>query len=154
MHNSSLLYSLVFGHVALAQTWCGEVPSWPGQLHSLSRWVDCGGQGAVRAGVQFPRQEFPPHPADGKWECMRVQGREWGLQGEEEDRMARIICSAPICLLIQERGGFIACQRILQSNMESYTQVLKGLNRTYGPLLRIIHKLANILYMFFFLVAL
>lgn len=53
-------------HVVMAQTRCGALAGRPGQLHAIPRRVDRGGQGAVRAGLQLPREELPPHPADGE----------------------------------------------------------------------------------------
>lgn len=54
-----------FGDVAMAQTRRGALAGRPGQLHAVPRRVDGRGQSSVWAGLQLPRQEFPPHPADG-----------------------------------------------------------------------------------------
>ena len=58
------------GHVILAQTQCGPGSDWSGQLHSLSWWVDRGGQGVVWAGLQLSWQVLPSHPTDGQ--CHRL----------------------------------------------------------------------------------
>lgn len=54
------------GHALLAQTQHREVSGRPTELHAVPRRVDGGGQGSVRTGLQFPWEELPPHPADGK----------------------------------------------------------------------------------------
>lgn len=53
------------GDAVLAQTQHREVSGRPAELHPVSRRVDGGGQSAVWAGLQFPRQELPPYPANG-----------------------------------------------------------------------------------------
>ena len=52
-------------HALLAQTQHREVSGRPAQLHPVPGRVDGGGQGAVRTSLQLPREELPPHPADG-----------------------------------------------------------------------------------------
>lgn len=54
------------GDALLAQTQHWEISGRPAELHSVSWWVDGGGQSPVWTGLQLPREELPPHPANGK----------------------------------------------------------------------------------------
>lgn len=53
------------GNALLAQTQHWEVSGRPAKLHSLPWRVDGGGPSSVWTGVQLPREELSPHPADG-----------------------------------------------------------------------------------------
>lgn len=53
----------------LAQAQHREVFGRSAKLYSIPWWVDCGRQGLVWTGLQFPWENLSQDPADGKWCC-------------------------------------------------------------------------------------
>lgn len=61
------------GHAVLAQARSREGGHRPGQLHSVSRRVEQGGQGSVRTSISVPWKVLPSHPSDGKCQCIQLR---------------------------------------------------------------------------------